>query len=286
MGSSVRVKWQPPAEDNGSAVAEYFLEMAAGPAAAAAAADEGGSGSGGGFQAVYAGEATSYRMQGLAPGTEYRFRVAAANAVGRGAFSTVGAVATTRAPPAPPTAVQAALAPAAESSAPATVLVSWQPAAQGELEAACISYEVEATAAVAAAASPASSAASQRGPAAGSASLKTTCSARMTQLSLQGLAAGGTYAVRVRGIGADGAGHGEWSEPATVMLPAVEKPQPSPSSARSDEESEGGRARRRKQKGGSGGGAGSEAGGGKAHRAHSLGEAAAGACIGAAEACW
>lgn len=109
---------------------------------------------------------------------------------------------TSKAPPLPP---QEVLAWAADhGSSPNTVDISWVPAQQGTQEAVCVSYEVEAT----------------TGPS--SLAVRQTCAGRITQMVLTGLQPGATYSVKVRGVGADGAGHGAWSHPpAKVSLRAL-----------------------------------------------------------------
>lgn len=249
MGTSVRIKWQGPLEDNGAPVGEFVLEMA--PA-------------GGSFQPVYAGDSTGYRAQQLAPGTQYQFRVRAGNAVGLGPYSEVSSVSTTSAPPSPPTRVEAVLADSDAAAAPA-VLVSWEPAPQGELQAACISYEIDAVPV------PVGDASAHGHKSGGAAAepKRQTCSAKVPQHTLTGLQPGATYTVRVRGIGADGAGHGDWSGVATVQLPAVEKPAAAGAMVRmgsADEDADAMRARRKKNKGSSAGDAP------RAPRAQALGE--------------
>lgn len=258
MGTSVRVKWAPPVEDNGAAVARYVLEAA--PA-----------GSGGpSFQEVYAGEAASCRVGGLAPGTEYLFRVRAANACGAGPYSPEASVSTTCAPPSPPTCVLATVDGGAAADAPPAVLVSWEPAPQAELQAACISYEIDAQPAAAVEGSSHKPAA---GTPAGKSKEPKVCSGRATEHLLTGLQPGAAYLVRVRGIGADGAGHGKWSEAAAVQLPAWERPPPTVPAGGSGDEDEAARARRRKSRGGGGAAEGQQAA--KPQRGHGvLGEPA------------
>lgn len=127
--------------------------------------------------------------------------------MGAGPFSQPITVQTSRAPPSPPTDVDARPAPGSSSS----IEVSWAAPRQGAQQAACISYEVEAQAA---------------GEGRGAAPHRQSCPARGTEAVLAGLKPGQRYAVKVRGVGAEGAGHGDWSEPAQVALPA-----PSPEEA-------------------------------------------------------
>ncbi len=241
------------------------------------------------FQPIYAGEATSHRVQQLSPGTVYEFRVRAANAVGPGPFSEVASVATSSAPPSPPTTLQALLAGApadgstavgagagSSSGAPA-VLVSWEPAMQGELQAACISYEIDATPAAAPTSSGKLSEAAQhhkQSAVSALAAVRQTCSAKVSQHLLTGLQPGAAYSVRVRGIGAGGAGHGDWSEPALVQLPVLERTCTAGvggGSASGDEEGEPAAAQHNKRKKSRSGSSSELAG--KTHRAQSIGEA-------------
>lgn len=196
--SSVRLKWAPPAEDNGAAVTRYVVELGRGDAGSTA------------FEPALSSESTSCKLQHLAPGTTYACRVAAVNSEGQGPASAAVNFTTALAPPLPPGAVEAAVEQA--PGGPASVTVSWEPAAeQRGRRAACIGYEVEA--------------ALRPGEAAGGGPPKPaskTCSAKVTQLSLGALPSG-AWDVRVRGVGADGAGHGEWSSAAAV---AVQQPAP------------------------------------------------------------
>ena len=216
--SSVRLKWQPPAEDNGAAVMQYVVELAS-------------AASGGTFQAAYTGEATCCKLQQLLPGTEYSCRVAAVNLQGKGPSSAATRFTTALAPPLAPTSVEAAVD---GEVGPATVTVTWgataaaagagavaeepEPEQQGEQRATCISYEVEAV--------PRAG----DGPAHTLKPVSKTCSARLTQLTLGPLQPG-SYEVHVRSIGADGAGHGEWSSKVLIAVAKPAAPAPGAASA-------------------------------------------------------
>ena len=91
------------------------------------------------------------------------------------------------------------LAPAdAGSNSRSGITVSWEAAQQGPQQAAAVSYEIEA---------------------AGPSLVRHTCPARCTTAEVGGLQGGATYAVRVRSVGADGAGHGVWSTAANIEMP-------------------------------------------------------------------
>lgn len=120
-------------------------------------------------------------------------------AVGAGPYSDVVQVQTCRAPPSPPTGVAAA--PVAGSSS--SVEVSWAAAAQSAHQAACTGYEVEAA--------PLRGKGGER---------RELCPGRATSKLVGGLQHSTAYRVRVRAVGADGAGHGDWSAAAEVTLPA------------------------------------------------------------------
>lgn len=201
--SGVRLRWSMPAEDNGAAVTGYVVELAPADASGAPV---------GAWEPAHRGTDAACRLAGLAPGSHYAARVSAVNTLGQGPPSAPAAFRTALAPPPPPAAVSAELVQ--EAGAPAAVLARWTPlppGAGGEsaAHAECSGYEVEAV--------PRQGEGS--GAPAGRAA-RGTCSARAAELSLMGLAPG-TYTVRVRAVGADSAGHGEWSDSsAAVAVPA------------------------------------------------------------------
>lgn len=152
-------------------------------------------------------------------------------AVGAGAFSPEVTAQTSRAPPPPPTDVEAV------AGSSGSIEVSWAAAAQGQQQAAAISYEVEAVAA-------------------GQAPHRQTCSARANTAVLAGLQPGAKYTVKVRSVGADGAGHGGWSEPAVITLPAPRHSEVEAAAAAGMGPSEPtSKQHKRKERGGGGGGA-------------------------------
>lgn len=122
--------------------------------------------------------------------------------MGAGPYSDVVQVQTCRAPPSPPTDVAAARVAGSSSS----LEVSWAAAAQSAHQAACTGYEVEAA--------PLRGKGGER---------RELCPGRATSKLVSGLQHSTAYRVRVRAVGADGAGHGDWSAAAEVTLPA---PQP------------------------------------------------------------
>ncbi|KAK9833069.1 hypothetical protein WJX74_006307 [Apatococcus lobatus] len=184
--TSVRVRWEGPAEDHGAAVTSYRLQFAS---------------TGSNWRQVYTGSNTSQKVADLAPGQEYNFRVAACNAVGCGPWGAAAPVTTLLQPPQPPTSIT--LEADTSSSDRPVLLVHWEPATSPSDTADCASQEVECINFSEPAASP----------------KPATCSGRATDCSLPGLHAGCTYQVRVRCIGAAGTGHGAWSQGVSLDIP-------------------------------------------------------------------
>jgi hypothetical protein len=95
--------------------------------------------------------------------------------------------------------VKVQLAPAGTgSSSSSGITVSWEAAQQKPQQAAAVSYQIEAS---------------------GPSLVRHTCSARCSTAAVGGLQGAATYAVRVRSVGADGAGHGAWSPAASIEMP-------------------------------------------------------------------
>lgn len=147
--------------------------------------------------------------------------MAAHNAEGTGAFSNAASITTALKPPEPPTDISATpvlqgmASSAAHSSKghpTASIVVTWTPPQPAAATADVASYDVEATPVAEASSTAHSKAQSQQ-------AVRVTAG-KVTQCELPGLQAGGHYSVRVRAGGADSAGHGNWSEAATVQLPA------------------------------------------------------------------
>ena len=120
-----------------------------------------------------------------------------------------------------------------DSGAATSVAVSWVPAVQGPEQAACVSYEVEASAGK-------------------DAPVRHAFPARAQGGTLSGLRPGRTYSVRVRAAGADSAGHGEWSEAASVKLPPA-KPSTAAAAAAAAAAQETAASKPHKRRGGGGG---------------------------------
>lgn len=198
-GTSVRLTWAPPLDNHGSSVTEYELQMAQG-------------GADGQFATLVSGVDTNWKASQLAHGTEYAFRVRASNAVGAGPWSAVTLVTTSKMAPLEPTDVQTSV----ESCAGA-VLVRWIPPVEEATRAGCTSYEIECIS-VAKQRPAGEKFASGRGGDGKPAVIKHTCSGKVAQSKVTGLKVGGEWSIRIRGIGADGAGHGEWSVPITVAV--------------------------------------------------------------------
>ena len=210
--SSFKVKWGMPVEEHGAAVTSYVLQLR----------DVGGE-----WRDVFHGSGLMTKVGELQPGVKYEVRVAAVNSVGQGPWSEIDSSITSLRPPKPPTRVEVVVGdPASASSSLAVasaisaaagqlgLLVSWEPPEQEEKCAEVVGYEVEATPV------PAGQTASSSSSAGGGAVLKATVS-RATSVTVVGAAAGRSYGVRLRSVGAGGAGHSAWSESVVVDMPAA-----------------------------------------------------------------
>ena len=215
--TSIKVRWQAPADDRGAAVICYILQAAC-PAR------------GQGWGEVYRGPEHSARVSGLEPATDYEFRLAACNVVGQGPWGSAERAATGLRPPGPPAGVEVGVASPAElqqqaaaehaagggggggggSGRGAAVVVTWQPPEPAGDCAEAIGYEVEATCSISAGA----------GAGAGAGASKLPGQARGTRHVVTGLVPGSTVSVRVRSVGAGGAGHSDWSSSSQCELPA------------------------------------------------------------------
>ncbi|XP_052746072.1 fibronectin type-III domain-containing protein 3a-like isoform X2 [Bicyclus anynana] len=107
--TSLLLRWASAA-DNGARVAHYALEMDAGD----------------GFAELARPRTRQHSVSGLAPQTRYRFRVAAVNECGRGAWSDETVVWTAGSPPPAPAP------PALSAAAPASLSLAWQRRADEE----------------------------------------------------------------------------------------------------------------------------------------------------------
>lgn len=203
-GTSVRLSWSTPSESNGSSVTEYELQMA--PVTESQLQ----------WFTLVNGIDTNWKVSDLSPGSKYYFKVRASNAVGAGPWSPLTVVETALMPPLEPTNIE--IATAAEEAGGA-VFLSWTPPDTEEQRASCTGYEIECTSSSAAAAAAKSGAPHKSGSAKSAAStvVKHTCSGKATEFKLSSLKEG-KWTVRLRAIGADGAGHGGWSPAATVHI--------------------------------------------------------------------
>lgn len=140
---------------------------------------------------AYCGPDTSAKLSGLSPGTHYLLRVAASNSAGRGLCSAVAHVTTPLLPPAAPGDVTLAW------SGDGRLHAAWGAPASAASRAVVASYEVELT----------------DGRAVGpTAKQLLTVPATPCAVSLPSTrVAGGQWLLRVRAIGAEGAGAGGWS---------------------------------------------------------------------------
>ena len=213
-GSTVRLSWSPPLENNGAAVTEYELQMAALSEKSSSSGDGGEQGIGAlCYVTLVNGIDTTWKAGNLAPGADYVFRVRAANAVGFGPWSAVKEVTTSLMPPLEPVDVQAVVdetgGAGGAGAAVVVIVVKWTTPAAAPLRAGCTSYEIEC-----------SSSGGARGGKSAAPPVKHTCSGKVTQYKLSSLKAGSMWSIRIRAIGADGAGHGAWSAPVTILVPS------------------------------------------------------------------
>eukprot|EP00955_Chlamydomonas_euryale_P016368 175026-Chlamydomonas_euryale.AAC.1 len=160
---------------------------------------------------AYAGPACGARVEGLAPNTAYALRARASNGAGPGEWSEQLDTATARLPPGPPCGVAVCSASCDGDVAPAAggdawVELSWSAPHAADDRAAAVSFEVAATPAAGN-----SGGAADAAVAAG-ATVRSTVGRGARSMRLAGLASGTMYAVRMRSVGAEGAGHGEWSD--------------------------------------------------------------------------
>jgi hypothetical protein len=206
-GTSVRLSWSPPSENNGSSVTEYELQMA--PETESQLQ----------WITLVNGIDTNWKVSDLSPGSKYNFKVRASNAVGAGPWSPLTIVETALKPPLEPKDIE--ISTAAEETGGEIILLRWTPPDTEEHRASCTGYEIECTSSSSSsAATAAKSGASHKSGSAKSAAstvVKHTCGGKATEYKLSSLKQG-TWIVRLRAIGADGAGHGGWSPAATVHV--------------------------------------------------------------------
>lgn len=202
----IRVAWDPPVETNGAAVVQYELKMWK----SSEDADD--------DKILYKGPDLSFKASNLSPGTTYSFSVRAINAVGPGAFSAPGMATTGLAAPLEPRNVQVMLedADVGYNATPiGVVAVTWDSPEASDFHAACVAYEIEALCV-----RQQSGSTSLADPQSKNLNVKQTCKGNACKM--RGLNFGEAYRIRVRGIGAHGAGHGRWSAACSVVLPNKE----------------------------------------------------------------
>jgi hypothetical protein len=208
-GTTIRLSWSPPSESNGSSVTEYELQMAP--------CQPEGSQQQLQWSTLVNGVDTNWKASHLLPGQKYSFRVCAFNAVGAGPWSPLTVVETALMPPLEPQNVEINTSSAAVDEGTATgggsssVSLHWTPPETAEERASCTGYEIECT-------SAAKTTPHKTGKSSASSTVvKHTCSSKTTEFKLTSLREG-KWTVRLRAIGADGAGHGGWSPAATVHI--------------------------------------------------------------------
>jgi fibronectin type III domain-containing protein 3 len=198
--NSLRLSWDPPLETNGAAITSYQLQRKVVGADSPAVLS-------------YSGPDLNCKVNDLSPRTEYAFHVRAVNTVGPGDWSAWSTASTSLAPPLQPTQVHAALESSATAHDIPAIIVKWQHPDALAIHAASTAFEIE-VASAARSREKNSGKSSDAKPAI----VKQTCSGKMTELRVADVPAGSTWTVRVRGIGADGAGHGDWSDTAKVSF--------------------------------------------------------------------
>jgi len=143
---SAKVKWEAPAEDNGSPVRRYKVLLARSDGAHDSALKDTDQYE---WKAVYEGPETSARLSGLEPGSQYVLRVLALNSCGDGPACAMQSFATSLAPPPKMEPPAASVGVDSSSGVPkahlAQIEVRWQPPEIHQRHAAAIGFEVEVT---------------------------------------------------------------------------------------------------------------------------------------------
>jgi Fibronectin type III domain len=160
-----------------------------------------------GWEVAYDGPEMTHRVNRLLPGQRYELRVAAVNSAGAGPWSEPAIVETLLRAPQPPQLLVAELEEQQSHPAQPALSATWAAPPPAPATAEVVVYEVEAV--------------PQHSAPAGTGALKCSTPWRSKQASLGGLTPGTIYLVRVRAVGADGAGHSPWSEAATVVVPGA-----------------------------------------------------------------
>ncbi|KAL3147790.1 Fibronectin type III domain-containing protein 3B, variant 2 [Trebouxia sp. C0010 RCD-2024] len=202
--NGVTVKWVAPEVENGSPVISYRLQCH----------QEGQP-----FEEVYRGCQLQYRLQGLEAGTSYSLRVQAVNGVGEGCWSEEAGFATTRLPPQPPQGLECTLE--ADPMERPQLTLTWNPHNHDGVHADVASHEVELLDVTA----PSTHAVRVA---------KHTCSGRMQQHSIPNLLPGTRYQVRLRCVGSQGSGHGDYCDPVIISTPGSREPVSKPASVMSE----------------------------------------------------
>ncbi|GAX81898.1 hypothetical protein CEUSTIGMA_g9326.t1 [Chlamydomonas eustigma] len=169
---------------------------------------------------AYSGRELTVRIGDLLPASRYWVRVQAISAAGVGRYCEEVQVTTLRAPPGPPEGIQvlrSGLASITESSTAAAagtawVEVFWQPPHQKSLCASPASYEVAAHSVVRRSSMDGTTAASTSASVSLQPVVRLILSKSAQECKLEGLVPGTAYVLRLRSVGAEGAGHSVWSE--------------------------------------------------------------------------
>lgn len=183
--TTVKVKIARPDEDSGSSVVRYEIEyMSANNV----------------LPSLIRSDGSSCKISGLSPNETYTFQARALNGIGAGPFGPLSTITTPLAPPSPPTSLFAGL-PTEDG-----VEVEWESPSACSDCAECIGYEMEAVAE------------GKIMPV-----VRQACNAKFSHYFITGLMPGVSYCIRLRSIGGNGAGHGNWSDAVLVDMPALEK---------------------------------------------------------------
>uniref|UniRef100_A0A1D2A9B6 Fibronectin type-III domain-containing protein n=1 Tax=Auxenochlorella protothecoides TaxID=3075 RepID=A0A1D2A9B6_AUXPR len=202
-GTSVRVQWEAPAHDGGSAITAYVLEAWRRDGLAGA------------WTAVYSGPATAAKVADLPPDTEVAFRLRACSAAGASAAGSVAAVVTGPPPPPPPRRV------AAVDDGGGVLRVSWEDGQEAAEPSTatnsagpppCTGHEVEVR------------------PGKGR-PVRLPGAAAAASARVPGLPIGVPLTVRVRRVGGREAGHGAWSVPVRCVVESAGAAEPAPAEA-------------------------------------------------------
>ena len=191
--SMIRLKWNPP-EANGSAILHYRVEVQGTDGAL--------------FETEVASSKLIFRIGDLTPQTTYQMRVAAVNANGSSPWSESVTATTQSAPPAIPQDLSIV------ETSPQTMTVMWKMAAETEMIAEDMTFDVEAFLS-----------GTRKSKSLPSPSLR--CSVNKATCSWTGLKPSHKYDVRVRAVSSNGI-CSKWSEYLTIRLPEEPTPEVQP----------------------------------------------------------